>query len=224
MFYRALVIVYTAIILKYAFPETFSAEKIQLSYIAACLFIIFVVDVAISLWLQRRWEKVTGKEKKRKKRKISFWMMTYVFVFPLLLRFVSEPIAERGISIKYVALMVFYYFFVHFIPYMNEKIGEDDEESNEEDKMIEKDIQELSKKKWYVSEKFILILCFVTPPIGYVYVLLMRKEMTEKAKLVYVTLATIVMGIWTLKFLPPYLYVLTVFAMICFVFLGRYVR
>lgn len=64
----------------------------------------------------------------------------------------------------------------------------------------------------------------MTPPIGYLYVFFLRKKMTEDAKQTYLTVATIMMALWSLKFLPPYILAITVVAIACLVFLIKYVK
>ena len=71
--------------------------------------------------------------------------------------------------------------FMHFLPYMKEKRGEEEnplvEEAREQEhKRIEEDIKELGEQKWYLKSKIIYVLCFITPPIGYLYVFLLRKK------------------------------------------------
>ena len=64
---------------------------------------------------------------------------------------------------------------------MKEKRGEEEnplvEEAREQDhKRIEGDIKKLGEQKWYLKSKIIYVLCFITPPIGYLYVFLLRKK------------------------------------------------
>ncbi len=215
--------------MKYAFPGIVTLQYIKPMYIALFIFCIFVMDCCISLWLYRKKQKQDEQERKRKKRKKTFWMMTYVFVFPIVLSFMSERIAERGFDLKIGATIFFYYFFFHFIPYMNEKTGEDEDSfekdiKEQEDRMVEEEMEQLAKQKWYFNSTFIFVLCLVTPPIGYVHVFLLRKKMTYYAKLGYLTLATITMGLWVMKFLPPSLYAIFIVCIACFVFIGKYVK
>ena len=64
---------------------------------------------------------------------------------------------------------------------MKEKRGEEEdplvEEAREQEhKRIEEDIQKLGEQKWYLKSKIIYVLCFITPPIGYLYVFCLRKN------------------------------------------------
>ena len=64
---------------------------------------------------------------------------------------------------------------------MKEKRGEEEnplveEEKEQEHKRIEGDIKKLGEQKWYLKSKIIYVLCFITPPIGYLYVFLFRKN------------------------------------------------
>nr|WP_277818466.1 DUF1980 domain-containing protein [Bacillus sp. TL12] len=215
--------------LKYAFPTIVTLQYIKPTYIALFIFCIFVMDCCISLLIYRKKQEQNEQERKRSKRKKIFWMMTYVFVFPIILSFVSERIAEKGFDLKLGATMFFYYFFFHFIPYMSEKAGEDEDPfekdiKEQEDKMVEEEIEQLAKQKWYFNSTLIFILCLVTPPIGYLYVFLLRKKMTYYAKMSYLTLATITMGLWAMKFLPSFLYAIVIVCIACFVFIGKYVK
>lgn len=65
---------------------------------------------------------------------------------------------------------------------------------------------------------------FIIPPIGYIYVLLLRRKMTEDAKQTYLVVATLMMGFWSLKFLPLYLYAIVIVVIACLMFIGKYVK
>lgn len=111
---------------------------------------------------------------------------------------------------------------------MKEKRGEEEdplvEEAREQEhKRIEEDIQKLGEQKWYLKSKIIYVLCFITPPIGYLYVFCLRK-MTEDARQSYLTVATIMMALWSLKFLPPYVLAIVIVVVVCFVFIVKYVK
>lgn len=223
---------YTIIILRYAFPDRISLEHIKTIHIAFFIFAIFVVDCCISLWLDRRrkeQQQGSKREIERKKRKVSFWITTYIFLSSIILAFLSDNIPLERIDVKLGAFIFAYYFFFHFIPYMKEKHGEEEEpaelEKRElEHKRIEEEIRQLGKQRWYLKSKLIYVLCFITPPIGYIYVLLLRKKMTEDAKQAYFVVATLMMGLWALKFLPPHLYAVVILIIACLVFIGKYIR
>jgi sterol desaturase/sphingolipid hydroxylase (fatty acid hydroxylase superfamily) len=59
----------------------------------------------------------------------------------------------------------------------------------------------MKKQPWYRSEKFLLLLCFLAPPIGYT-VVVNKKKLSREQWLSNLTVATIIMSIWLLKFLP----------------------
>lgn len=112
---------------------------------------------------------------------------------------------------------------------MKEKRGEEEdplvEEAREQEhKRIEEDIKKLGEQKWYLKSKIIYVLCFITPPIGYLYVFLLRKKMTEDARQSYLMVATIMMALWSLKFLPPYVLAVAVVVVVCLVFIVKYVK
>ena len=70
---------------------------------------------------------------------------------------------------------------------MKERQGEEEdpieEEAREqESKRIEEDIKKLGEQKWYLKSKIIYVLCFITPPIGYLYVFLLRKNTDRRCK------------------------------------------
>jgi len=48
--------------------------------------------------------------------------------------------------------------------------------------------------------------------------------MTEDAKQSYLTVATIMMALWSLKFLPPYVLAIVIVVVVCFVFIVKYVK
>ncbi|CAI8870079.1 hypothetical protein ABWK29_00975 [Priestia megaterium] len=60
----------------------------------------------------------------------------------------------------------------------------------------------MNKQPWHRSEKFLLLLCFFAPPIGYVTVVMNKKNLSREQWLSNLTVATIIMSIWLLKFLP----------------------
>ncbi|EOP14061.1 MULTISPECIES: hypothetical protein [Bacillus] len=222
-------ILYTLIVLHVAFPNIFSFKDVETVHVGIFIFILFVVDCCISIWLSKRKHVQDKKEIERKKRKRSFWMMTYCLSLVLTAVFFSEHIPLERLNIGFGAFVFAYYFFVHFLPYMKEKRGEEEdpfvEEAREQEhKRIEEDIKKLGEQKWYLKSKVIYVLCFITPPIGYLYVFLLRKKMTEDAKQTYLTIATIMMALWSLKFLPPYVLAVVVVVIVCFVFIVKYMK
>ncbi|HFK1512498.1 hypothetical protein [Bacillus paranthracis] len=222
-------ILYTLIVLHVAFPNIFSFEDVETVHIGIFIFILFVVDCCISIWLSKRKHVQDKNEMERKKRKRSFWMMTYCLSLVLTAVFFSEHIPIERLNIGFGAFVFAYYFFMHFLPYMKEKRGEEEdplvEEAREQEhKRIEEDIQKLGEQKWYLKSKIIYVLCFITPPIGYLYVFCLRKKMTEDARQSYLTVATIMMALWSLKFLPPYVLAIVIVVVVCFVFIVKYVK
>lgn len=222
-------ILYTLIVLHVAFPNIFSFEDVETVHIGIFIFILFVVDCCISIWLSKRKHVQDKKEMERKKRKRSFWMMTYCLSLVLTAVFFSEHIPIERLNIGFGAFVFAYYFFMHFLPYMKEKRGEEEdplvEEAREQEhKRIEEDIQKLGEQKWYLKSKIMYVLCFITPPIGYLYVFCLRKKMTEDARQSYLTVATIMMALWSLKFLPPYVLAIVIVVVVCFVFIVKYVK
>lgn len=222
-------ILYTLIVLHVAFPNIFSFEDLETVHVAIFIFSLFVVDCFISIWLSKRKDIQGKKEMERKKRKRSFWMMTYCLSLVLTAAFFSEHIPLERLNIGFGAFVFAYYFFMHFLPYMKEKRGEEEnplveEAKEQEHKRIEGDIKKLGEQKWYLKSKIIYVLCFITPPIGYLYVFLLRKKMTEDTKQTYLTVATIMMALWSLKFLPPYILAITVVVVACFVFIVKLIK
>ena len=100
-----------------------------------------------------------------KKRKRSFWITTYCFSLVIAAACFSEHIPLERVNIGFGAFVFAYYFFMHFLPYMKEKRGEEEdplvEEAREQEhKRIEEDIQKLGEQKWYLKSKIIYVLCF----------------------------------------------------------------
>ncbi|MBF7152997.1 hypothetical protein [Bacillus albus] len=220
-------ILYTLIVLHVAFPNMFSFKDVETVQVGIFIFTLFIVDCCISIWLSKRKHVQGKKEMERKKRKRSFWMMTYCLSLVLTAVFFSEHIPLERLNIGFGAFVFAYYFFMHFLPYMKERRGEEEEplvEETREHKRIEKDIKKLREQKWYLKSKIIYVLCFITPPIGYLYVFFLRKKMTEDARQSYLTVATIMMALWSLKFLPPYVLAITVVIVACLVFIVKYVK
>lgn len=220
-------ILYTLIVLHVAFPNMFSFKDVETVHVGIFIFTLFIVDCCISIWLSKRKHVQDKKEMERKKRKRSFWMMTYCLSLVLTAIFFSEHIPLERLNIGFGAFVFAYYFFMHFLPYMKERRGEEEEplvEEAREHKRIEKDIKKLREQKWYLKSKIIYVLCFITPPIGYLYVFFLRKKMTEDARQSYLTVATIMMALWSLKFLPPYVLAVAVVVVVCLVFIVKYVK
>ncbi|MGH0429048.1 hypothetical protein ACQVPL_07135 [Bacillus hominis] len=221
-------ILYTLIVLHVAFPSIFSFENVETVHVGIFIFILFVVDCCISIWLSKRKNVQDKKEIERKKRKRSFWMTTYCFSLVIAAAFFSEHIPLERLDIEFWAIVFACYFFMHFLPYMKERRGEEEDPIEEvreqESKRIEEDIKKLGEQKWYLKSKIIYVLCFITPPIGYLYVFLLRKKMTEDAKKMYLTVATIMMALWSLKFLPPYVLAFVIGVVVCLVFIVKYVK
>lgn len=80
-------ILYTLIVLHVAFPNIFSFEDLETVHVAIFIFALFVVDCFISIWISKRKDIQGEKEMERKKRKHSFWMMTYCLSLVLTLCF-----------------------------------------------------------------------------------------------------------------------------------------
>ncbi|MFD6508104.1 hypothetical protein [Bacillus sp. NPDC060175] len=222
-------ILYTLIVLHVAFPSIFSFANVETVHVAIFIFTLFVVDCFILIWLSKRKNVQDKKEIERKKRKRSFWMTTYCFLLVITAAFASEHIPLERLNIEFWAIVFACYFFMHFLPYMKEKRGEEEdslvEEAREQEhKRIEEDIKKLGEQKWYLKSKIIYVLCFITPPIGYLYVFLLRKKMTEDAKQTYLTVATLMMALWSLKFLPPYVFAVVIVVVACLVFVVKYVK
>ncbi|MDJ1477507.1 hypothetical protein QBX67_20350 [Bacillus sp. LS15-K4] len=223
------IILYTLIVLHVAFPNIFSFEDVGTVHVGIFILILFVVDGCISIWLSKRKHVKDKKEMERKKRKRSFWITTYCFSLMIAAACFSKHIPLERLNIGFGAFVFAYYFFMHFLPYMREKRGEEEdplvEEAREQEhKRIEEDIKKLGEQKWYLKSKIIYVLCFITPPIGYLYVFFLRNKMTEDARQSYLTIATIMMALWSLKFLPPYVLAITVVIVACLVFIVKYVK
>ena len=49
-------------------------------------------------------------------------------------------------------------------------------------------------------------------------------KMTEDARQSYLMIATIMMALWSLKFLPPYVLAVAIVVVVCLVFIVKYVK
>ena len=94
-------ILYTLIVLHVAFPNIFSFEDLETVHVAIFIFALFVVDCFISIWISKRKDIQGEKEMERKKRKHSFWMMTYCLSLVLTVAF-SEHIPLERLNIDLV--------------------------------------------------------------------------------------------------------------------------
>ena len=55
---------------------------------------------------------------------------------------------------------------------------------------------------WYLKNKTLYFFCIVTPPIGYLVLLMNLKKFEQTQKFEYLSIATIMLAVWMLKFLP----------------------
>ena len=60
----------------------------------------------------------------------------------------------------------------------------------------------MDKSPWYLRKKFLYCICILTPPIGYIVLVTNLKKFKYEEKINLLTLSTIMMSIWVLKFLP----------------------
>ena len=58
------------------------------------------------------------------------------------------------------------------------------------------------KQPWYLKKEFLYLFCFITPPIGYIILITNLKKFKYDDKIKYLSIATIMVAIWVLKFLP----------------------
>lgn len=55
---------------------------------------------------------------------------------------------------------------------------------------------------WYLKYRFLLVTCFILPPVAYMIILFNKKKLEHKKYIEYLTIATFICCIWLLKFLP----------------------
>lgn len=65
------IILYTLIVLHVAFPNIFSFKDVETVHVVIFIFILFVVDCCISIWLSKR-KHVQDKEMERKRENVPF--------------------------------------------------------------------------------------------------------------------------------------------------------
>ena len=58
------------------------------------------------------------------------------------------------------------------------------------------------KTPWYIKKKALYVFCILTPPIGYLILITNLKKLEHHQKIEYLSIATIMMAIWSLKLLP----------------------
>ena len=141
---------YTLIVLHVAFPNIFSFENVEIVHVGIFIFILFAVDCCISIWLSKR-KHVQNKKKWNGKEKTFILDNNVLFFFSDYRCFFSENIPLERVNIGFGAFVFAYYFFMHFLPYMKEKRGEEEnplvEEAREQEhKRIEEDIKKLGEQ------------------------------------------------------------------------------
>ena len=72
----------------------------------------------------------------------------------------------------------------------------------------------MEKLPWYLRKGFVLTLCIITPPIGYLYVYLNRNKWEKEEMITYLASATITSILWVMKFVPSQLYLYTILPVI----------
>lgn len=55
---------------------------------------------------------------------------------------------------------------------------------------------------WYLKKTALYFFIIVTPPVGYTILLLNLKKFEHNQKMEYLTIGTMIMSLWLLKFLP----------------------
>lgn len=58
------------------------------------------------------------------------------------------------------------------------------------------------KTPWYLKKKTLYFFCIVTPPIGYLVLIMNLKKFEHTQKIECLSIATIMMAIWLLNFYP----------------------
>ncbi|MDK8643530.1 hypothetical protein [Niallia taxi] len=76
---------------------------------------------------------------------------------------------------------------------------------------------------WYLKEKVLFGICFLVPPIAYIIIIRNKKKLARKRYLEYLTLATMMVSIWLLKFTPAPIRI-TVLLTIIFILLYRRIK
>jgi len=76
---------------------------------------------------------------------------------------------------------------------------------------------------WYLKEKVLFSICFLVPPIAYIIIIGNKKKLARKRYLEYLTLATMMVSIWLLKFTPAPIRI-TVLLTIIFILLYRRIK
>ena len=102
-------ILYTLIVLHVAFPNIFSFEDVETVHIGIFIFILFVVDCCISIWLSKR-KHVQDKKKWNEKEKTFILDDDVLFVFSAYCCLFSEHIPIERLNIGFGAFVFAYYF------------------------------------------------------------------------------------------------------------------
>lgn len=76
---------------------------------------------------------------------------------------------------------------------------------------------------WYLRDKFLLTVCFILPPLAYIILLLNKNKLGYKKYVENLTIATFILCIWILKFLPGNFYPAFIFTVLIVYYLQKYV-
>ena len=73
---------------------------------------------------------------------------------------------------------------------------------------------------WYLRDQVITTICFIVPPIAYLIILTNKNKLSHAKYIDHLTVATFILSLWMLKFLPGYLDTAIIFTFL----IGYYIR
>lgn len=116
-----------------------------------------------------------------------------IFVTVLLSVYALMPEEKRWLIVFITPVL---YIFILFIVNKLFSIKKREKQVTDEREIDDKN------SPWYLRKKSVFFFCIVLPPIGYILVFSHLKKLDYNQKINYLTLSTVMLSIWVLKFLP----------------------
>ncbi|PGS55945.1 hypothetical protein [Bacillus sp. AFS041924] len=73
---------------------------------------------------------------------------------------------------------------------------------------------------WYLRNKVITTICFIVPPIAFIIIVTNKNKLSHEKYIEHLTVATFILSLWMLKFLPGLLDTAIIFTLL----IGYYIR
>lgn len=124
---------------------------------------------------------------------MGFFISIVIFVAVFLLVYDLMPEEKVWLMVFITPVL---YIFILFIVYKLFSLKKRKKPTTDKREIDDKNLP------WYLRKKLVFFFCIVLPPIGYILVFSHLKKLDYNQKINYLTLATVMLSIWVLMFLP----------------------